>query len=473
MTTNRRIQSWTLALTSAAALMVALDALVVATALSTMRRDLHASLSTLEWTVNAYSLSFAVLIMTGAALGDRYGRRRVFVVGIVVFGAASAGCALAPGAGWLIAARAVQGGGSALIMPLAMALLSSAFPPERRGAALGVFTALTGLAVVGGPLAGGFIAQDIAWQWIFWINVPIGVLVVPLVLARVPESFGPKARLDVVGVSLVGGGASALVWGLIRANSTGWGSSEVVVTLLAGAALMIMFVGWELRVAQPMLPMRFFRDPGFAIGNASAFLLYGSLYGAVFYLAQYLQVALGYSPLGAGLRFIPWTVLMFVVAPVAGRLVDRIGARSLLGVGMLLQGVGLAWVAVNAAAGRSYASSIMALVTSGVGTTMAMPAVQSVVLNSVPPAALGKASGTFNSVRQLGGAFGVAVLATVFTGSGSYASPESFASGAAAALLVAAVLAVVGGLLAVLVPARAAHGSAPSAPVVPEPSRVA
>jgi EmrB/QacA subfamily drug resistance transporter len=473
MTTGR--QSWALALTATASLMVALDALVVATALSTIRRDLHASLSTLEWTVNAYSLSFAVLLMTGAALGDRFGRRRMFVIGLGVFVAASAACALAPTVGWLIAARTVQGAGSALVMPLAMALLGAAIPPERRGAALGIFTALTGLAVVGGPLVGGFISQSLAWQWIFWVNLPLGVAVIPLVLARIEESRGPRTRPDVVGVALVSGGALGLVWGMIRANSVGWGSAEVIATLAAGAALIGAFVRWELHVDQPMLPMRFFADRGFAVGNASAFMLYASLYGMVFYIAQYLQVALGYSPFAAGLRFLPWTALMFVVAPVSGRLADRIGGRPLVAGGLTLQGVGAGWIGANAADGRSYASSIIALMISGVGLTMAMPAVQNLVLNAVPPSALGKASGTFNTVRQLGGVFGVAVLAAVFSANGSYASPRAFGSGSGAALAVAAALAGTGAVIALLAAARARRGvPVPAAPpaAVTEPARV-
>jgi EmrB/QacA subfamily drug resistance transporter len=475
MTTSRRAQSWALALTATASLMVALDALVVATALSTIRRDLHASLSTLEWTVNAYSLSFAVLLMSGAALGDRFGRRRMFVVGLGVFVAGSAACALAPTVGWLIVSRVVQGVGSALVMPLAMALLGAAIPSERRGAALGIFSAVTGLAVVGGPLVGGFITQTLAWQWIFWLNLPIGVAVIPLVLARIEESHGPRTRPDVVGVALVSGATLGLVWALIRANTVGWGSAEVVVTLAAGAVLMGAFVRWELRGDEPMLPMRFFADRGFAAGNASAFLLYASLYGMVFYIAQYLQVALGYGPLAAGLRFLPWTAPMFVVAPVAGRLADRIGGRPLIAAGLTLQAVGAGWIATNAADGRSYASSIIALMISGVGLTMAMPAVQTLVLNAVPPSALGKASGTFNTVRQLGGVFGVAVLAAVFSANGSYASPRAFGSGSAAALAVAAALAGAGALVALLAPARARRRAAvPAAQpaIVPESAHV-
>jgi MFS family permease len=278
----------------------------------------------------------------------------------------------------------------------------------------------------------------------------------------------------VVGVSLVGGAAFGLVWGLVRANAVGWSSPEVVGAFVAGVLFVVGFIRWESRVAQPMLPMWFFAQRAFAAGNAAAFLLYAALYGSVFYIAQYLQVGLGYRPLAAGLRFIPWTVLMFVVAPVAGRLVDRIGGRSLIASGMALQGVGLAWVAVNAADGRSYSASITALMISGVGTTMAMVALQSVVMNAVPPSALGKASGAFNSVRQLGGAFGVGVLAAVFSVNGSYSSARAFASGAGSALAVAAALAVVGAGLACLLPSRGASTTAaPHASVDLEPSRVA
>src|SRR6266496_2878986 len=291
---------WTFAISSVAVFMVTLDNLVVTTALPVIRGDLHAGLSGLEWTVNAYTLTFAVLLMTGAALGDRLGRRRMFVSGLSLFTVASAACALAPSIGWLILARAVQGMGSALVMPLAMALLSAAFPPETRGRALGLFTAFTGVAVVGGPIVGGAITEDLAWQWIFWINIPIGLLVVPLVLARIEESYGPRTRVDVPGLVLATGGALGLVWGLVRGNSQGWASGEVVATLAAGALLFGAFVAWEMRAEAPMLPMGFFRLPAFAAGNAVAFLLYASLFSAVFFVAQYLQVSLGYGPLGAG-----------------------------------------------------------------------------------------------------------------------------------------------------------------------------
>lgn len=444
-------QRWVLALTSAAALMVALDQLVVATALSTIRDDLHASIATLEWTVNAYSLSFAVLLITGAALGDRLGRRRMFAVGLVVFTLASVACALAPNTGLLIGARAVQGAGSALVMPLAVALLTNAFPPEKRGSALGIFTALTGLAVVGGPLVGGAITEGIAWQWIFWVNVPIGAILLPLVLLRTSESRGPKARTDLLGLVLVSAAMFGMVWGLVRGNTVGWGSGEVVTMLLAGAVLTGAFIAWEARVSEPMLAIKLFADPTFAAANIAIFMLTAALFSTVFFLAQYLQITLGYSPLGAGLRFLPWTLTLFVIAPTAGRLTDRIGSRSLLTLGLTLQAIGIGWVALSIADGGSYPAAIAALMIAGCGTSMALPAGQNAVMNAVPRTEVGKASGVFNTSRQLGGAFGVAILAAVFAANGSYASPEAFRDGVGPALGVAAGLSALGAIAGALV----------------------
>src|SRR4051794_21179592 len=284
MTTKRR---WILALTSIASLMVALDALVVTTALSTIRIDLGASIEELEWTVNAYSLSFAVLLMTGAVLGDRFGRRRVFMTGLALFTGASAACALAPGVNWLIAARTLQGAGAALVMPLAMALLSAAYPPPDRPKALGLFAGLTGLAVIAGPVVGGAVTQGLAWEWIFWLNVPIGLAVIPLVLRRVPESRGGGGDVGAGGVVLVAGAALGLVWGLIRSDAAGWGSVEVTGTLAAGVACVLAFVAWERVAARPMVPLELFRLRGFAAGNLAGVFMYAPLYGALFFAAQY------------------------------------------------------------------------------------------------------------------------------------------------------------------------------------------
>ena len=310
--------------------MTALDTLVVSTSLSTIRMDLGATIEELEWTVNAYNLSFAVLLMTAAALGDRLGRRRLYAAGLGLFVAASAACALAPDVGWLIAARAVQGVGAAFVATLALALLSAAFPPEKRGAAIGLFSAITGLAVAMGPLVGGAVADGLAWEWIFWLNVPIGLVAIPLVLTRIDESFGGDTGLDIRGLALVTGGALGIVWGLVRGNSAGWGSPEVVGSLAGGLILVAAFVAWELRAREPMLPMKFFRSRAFSAGNAAIFFTFASLFGAVFFFAQFLQTGLGNSPLDAGLKLMPWTVTFMTVAPIAGALADRIGERPFM-----------------------------------------------------------------------------------------------------------------------------------------------
>ncbi|MFC1418110.1 MFS transporter [Streptacidiphilus cavernicola] len=444
-------QRWVLALASTASFMMALDTTAVATALSTIQRDLGASLETLQWTVNAYVLSFAVLLLTGAALGDRYGRRRMLGFGLGLFTAASAACALAPGIGVLIAARAVQGAGAALVLPLAMTHLSAAFPPRQRGRALGLFSGLTGLATFSGPFIGGAVAQGLAWQWIFWINLPIGLLAVLLVRLRLDESTGPGVRFDVGGVLLATGGALGLVWGLVRGNDAGWGSAEIIGALAGGAVLTVGFVRWELRAAAPMLPMRFFRDRTFAAANTSNFCLTASLYGTLFFLAQYLQVALGHGPLAAGLRMMTWTGTLMVCAPIAGSLADRLGERRLLAAGMLLQAVGGVWLALAATPTLPYDRLVAPLLISGCGLSMAMPSAQKAAVGAVAPREIGQASGAFNMLRQLGGVFGIALCAAVFTRNGGYASTRAFTDGFAAAMWVTAGLALVGATAATAV----------------------
>ena len=303
--------------------------------MSAIQVGLGASLESLEWTVNAYNLSFAVLLLTGTALGDRFGRRRMFCYGIGLFAGGSVACGLATSVGWLIAARALQGAGAALVVPLAMALLAAAFPREERGRALGLFSGVTGVALIAGPVVGGAIAQGLAWQWIFWINLPIAVLVIPLATRRIDESFGPLTPLDIPGIALVTCAALGLAWGLMRGNSAGWSSLEVAATLGAGLLLAAAFVGWELRTREPMLPMRFFRSDAFASGIASSFFLYASMYGVLFFLPQFLQTAQGHGPFGAGVRLLPWTATLFVVAPFAGKLINRIGERPLVVGGLI------------------------------------------------------------------------------------------------------------------------------------------
>jgi EmrB/QacA subfamily drug resistance transporter len=464
----RKKPGWVLAVASIASLMVALDALVVTTALPTIRAHLGASIEQLEWTVNAYTLTFAVLLMSGAALGDRFGRRRMFTAGLAIFSLASAACALAPNVGVLIAARAVQGTGAALIMPLGMTLLSAAYRPEQRARALGIFSGITGLAVLAGPVIGGAITQGIAWQWIFWLNVPIGLATIPFVYRRVDESYGPRSAPDIAGLALVTGAALGLVWGLVRGNSAGWGSPEVIATLAVGVALTVAFVLWERRTAEPMLPMRLFASRPFSSGNAGIFFMCTALYGAVFFMAQFLQIAQHDGPLDAGLRLLPWTATLFIVAPLVGARIRRVGERPFAVAGLLLQAAGMGWIALIAGPHVDYWRLVAPLVIAGCGVSMAMPALQNAVVSSVAPESIGKASGTFNMLRQLGGVFGIATLVAVFTGAGGYASAQTFSHGFTAAVGVAAGLSLLGAVASLGLPAVRRQVATVSAPSVSE-----
>ena len=466
--TNRRA-TWALALTSMASLMVALDALVVSTALSTIRLQLHASLADLEWTVNAYVLSLAALLMTGAALGDRFGRKRLFVAGMGLFVIGSAACALARSVGWLIAARAVQGAGAAVMMPLALALLSAAFPPARRARALGIFGAVTGLGVVLGPLVGGAAVQGISWPWIFWINVPIGLVGVVLSRRHISESFGPDTALDLPGLALVTGGAFGIVWALVRGNSIGWASPQTVVALAAGIAALVAFVTWELRAPAPMLPMRLFRSRPFSVGNATIFLLWAAALGSVFFMAQFLQIGLHYDALGTGLRLMPWGAAIFVAAPMTGSRISQVGERPFLVGGLLLGAAGMGWIALVAKPNLAYWQIVAPLVITGLGMSMTIPAAQSSVMSHVAPQHIGKASGTFTTLRQLGGAFGVAIAVAAFAGAGGYQSAQAFSDGFGPAIAISAGLALVGAAVGAFAPgmqADAALGPAETAPGV-------
>jgi len=455
-----------LALASAASLMVSLDTQVVATALPVIRLHLHASLAALEWTVNAYTLSFAALLLTGAALGERLGRRRMLAVGLGLFTAASAACALAPNAGALVAARTVQGAGAALMLPLALALLSVAFPPHRRAWALGIFSSVTGVGVLAGPVVGGAVTQGLSWPWIFWLNVPIGLVMIPLVLARIPGAERARASLDPAGLLLATGGALGIVWALIRANSLGWGSPEITATLAAGLVLAIAFVGWELRAADPMVPLRLFRSRPIAAGNAAAFCVFAALFALVFFMAQFLETGLGYGPLDAGLRLLPGWATLTVIAPFAGPLIARVGERPLVADGLTVTAGSLTWIALIARVGLPYRELVVPLLLAGSGASIAIPATMSAVMTSVPSAAIGKVSGTLNTLRQLGGVFGVAICAAAFAARGHYASPATFVAGFSPALAACAGLALLGAVAGLIIPGR--RRSAPSATPVPD-----
>ncbi len=430
--------AWAIVITGVAQFMAGLDNLVVTMALPVIREKLHTGLAGLQWTVNAYTLTFAVLLLTGATLGDRFGRRRMFVAGIVLFTAASAAAALAPNIGMLIAARAVQGAGGAMLVPLSLTLLSTSVPEARRNVALGIWGAIGGLAVAVGPLVGGAVVQGISWQWIFWLNVPIGLALAPLARMRLGESRGPSAHLDGPGVALASAGLFGLVLGLVRGGQAGWTSPEVLAAFAGGAVLLAGFLAWERHAPAPMLPLSLFASRRFSMVNLASLLMSFGMFGSIFLLAQFLQTVQHDSPLGAGLRTLPWTAMPVLIAPLAGRFVDRLGARRLVATGLALQAIGLAWMALVLAVHTSYASFVPAFVVSGIGMSLFFVPVASIVLGSVGEQQAGVASGTNNAIRELGGVLGIAVLGAVFSGRGGYASGQDFVAGLVPAVWVGA-----------------------------------
>jgi EmrB/QacA subfamily drug resistance transporter len=444
----------TLILASVGAFVTALDVVVVSTALPSLRAHLNASLSDLEWTINAYNLAFASLMLTGAALGDRFGRRRFYVIGLALFTVASIACATAGSVGILIAARAVQGVGAAIVLPLSLTLISEAFPLDKRGTAIGIWGGITGLGVATAPVLGGAIIQGLNWQWIFWINVPVGVVAAVASAALLTESRGPRPRLDLVGLPLIALGLLALVWAPVRAPSTGWGSGEVISALIAGVVLVAGFLAWERRAPVPMMPLEYFRRRGFSTAGAVAFPFSFALIGSVFWIAQMLQVGMGYSPLASGVRMLVFTGTPMIFAPLGGVIADKIGTRPVMTGGLLLMGGGYLWLALLVKAGVSYPSLVLPFLVAGVGISLVFPTLANASVGSVPLADSGVAAGSNNTLREAGGLFGVAVLAAVFTAHGSYASRELFMHGMRYALIVAAAVSLAAVLPSLLGPSR-------------------
>jgi EmrB/QacA subfamily drug resistance transporter len=445
-----------MALTSVAFFMVTLDTLVVVTALPSIHRDLGASLASLAWTINAYALAAAAGIVSAAALGDRLGRRPVFVFGLGLFTAASAAGALAPSAAFLIGARALQGLAAAIVMPLSLTILTGAFPAERRGAMVGIWGGIAGLAVAAGPVVGGLIIQGLDWHWIFWLNVPLGVVTVALSLRRIPATRGPAARLDVPAALLSAGASLAIIWGLVRGNQAGWGSAEIVGALAAGAALLAALVAWERRASNPMLPLRLFRNRGFTAANATSLLNSASLTSAAFFIAQYFQMVRGDSPMTAGLHMLTWTATPVLVAPLAGRLSDRIGRRPVMATGMVLQAFGVALLALLGTQGVAYSALILPSFIAGVGVSMVLPTAPTAALGSVLPADIGKAAGVNSTLQRFGSAFGVALAAAVFSATGRLGTALSFDAGFRPALALSAVVSAIGALAALAAAGRPA-----------------
>jgi EmrB/QacA subfamily drug resistance transporter len=454
---KRATTTWTFVVVSVAVFMASLDNLIVTTALPVIKAELGATLQQLQWTVNAYTLTFAVLLLSGAALGDRFGRKRMFMVGIALFTAGSALAALAPSIGVLIIARAVQGLGGAIVTPLTLTILSAAVRPARRGLALGVWSAVGCLAIAIAPVVGGAIVESFSWQWVFWVNVPIGLALLPMAWLRIEETKGPDRALDLPGVGLASTALFGIVWGLVRSDGQGWTSLSVAGPIAAGALLLGLFVWWEARSRTPMVPMGFFRRRAFSTANGTSLLMSFGMFGSVFLLAQFFQIVQGYSPFQAGLRTLTWTAMPILVAPLAGLLSDRLGSRPLLVAGMGMMAGGLAWIAAVASPTVPYHDLIAPFAIAGVGMSLYWAPVANVVLSAVRRDEEGKASGVSNTVREVGGVFGVAVLASIFSAVGGYASPAAFTAGLNAALWVGAAVIGVGTLAALAVPGRAAR----------------
>ena len=447
---SRRL-GWVVGLTSTAYFMVVLDSVVVITALPRMQRDLHVSLSSLQWTLNAYGIAFAAGIITAAALGDRFGRRKVFTIGLALFTAASVACAAAPSLSALIVARTVQGLGGAVVLPLSLTILTEAFPIERRGMIVGIYGGLAGLAVAMGPIVGGAVTQSIDWHWIFWINVPIGLAAVLLSLRLLPESYGAQERLDLVGVGLISAGVVALVWALSRATQVGWSSAEVLATLVAGTVLVGIFIRWEGSVREPMVPLHLFKARDFAAGNLTTFLMSGAIFAGGLLVTEYFQLGRHYSPVGAGVRLLPFFATPMLVSPVAGALSDRLGRRAITVVGLSLLTAGFVWVAWHGSLHTSWIELVIALLIAGVGISMALPTVPTAVLTAVAPHELGKASG-INYMAQRFGA--------VFSAHGHLGTPAAVTAGFRPALWACAAFAALGVLAAVRMSGRPASAAA-------------
>ncbi len=449
-----RTRWWTFAVVSIALFMGMLDNLVVLTALPAIRAALGATVSDLEWTVNAYTLTFAVLMMTGAVLGDRFGRKRVFLIGVTIFTLGSAAAALSDTGSHLAIARAVQGLGAAFLTPLTLTLLVRVFPAERRAAAIGLWSGISGLGLAIGPLVGGAIVSGITWNAIFWLNVPVGVIVVVLGWFKLEESFGDFKPLDVPGLGLAGAGLLGIVYGLVRGNTLGWSSAQILAPLVVGSLLLVAFVAWERASKNPMLQLSLFKIREFSSANGVGFLMSAGMFGSIFLLTLFVQQIQGATPLEAGWKTMPWTGTIMVVAPVAGIISGRFGPRLIVVAGMVAQAAALLWLALSTAASTPYPHMLPAFILGGLGMGLTFAPLSAAVMTSVRERQQGEASGSYNSIRELGGVFGVAVLGAVFQHVAT--SPTSWIAGFHTALYVGAAIVAVGAVAALLLPSKAA-----------------
>lgn len=445
---------WTLALASLGVFITSLDIVVVAMALPVMRTHLHASLADLDWTINAYTLAFACLLLTGAALGDRFGRKRMYIVGTLLFTLGSLLAALSTNAGELIACRTLQGVGAALLGPLTLTLIITAVPRAKLSGAIGIWAGTSGLGVALGPVIGGAIVQGFAWQAIFWLNVPVGIILAILSAMLLRESHGGKPKFDIPGVLLAAVSLFGLTWAPVRAPTVGWSSGEVIGALVGGFIFLVAFIMWERRTSYAMLPTAFFKLRGFSAGLTVTFFQQFSLIGSLFMIAQLMQTGLNHGPLAAGVRILPMACTPMVVSPLAGSLAGKRGNRPFMVAGMALQAVGFIWLTLAVHSGVNYDFLIAPMVIAGVGLSLGFPTIASTVTASVPPQSSGIASGSLRTIGQVGAAFGVAIISAVFAAHGSYLSSTSFISGFRAAMWVAALVPVAGLIAALFAPAK-------------------
>jgi EmrB/QacA subfamily drug resistance transporter len=451
---KRHIPVW-LAIVAASVpmFMASLDNLVMTNALPVIHEDLGATVEQLQWFVNAYTLSFATFILMAVALGDRFGRRTVFAVGIGIFTLASAAAAFSTDPGQLIAARAIQGVGGAALMPLSLSLLAGSVPQRLRPLAIGIWGGVAGLGVALGPLIGGAVVQGWNWQGIFWINVPVGVIAIPLALFALPNSFGAKVRADILGLALVGLGVAGVVFGIVRGNDAGWHSSQVLAGLIGGGILILAFILWESRTPTPLLPLRLFRDRSFSVANVVGFGFSFGMFGSVFILIQFLQVVKGATPLEAAVQTTPWTMAPMIVAPLAGLIAPRVGTRILIAIGLALQAGALFWLAAEISPTVPYSSMVGPFIMAGIGMGLVFSPSSTAVLATMSEKDNAKASGANSTIREIGIALGVAVMTAVFTGAGGQLTPTGYVDAAIPAVLTGAFVLAATTLISLALPA--------------------
>ena len=444
--------------------MATLDNLVMTNALPVLHRDLGASVEELQWFVNAYTLAFAGAILLASALGDRFGRRTVFAIGIAVFGIGSVLAALSTDPSQLIVARAVQGLGGAGIFPLSLALLSGGVAPERRPLAIGIWGGVSGLGVAVGPLVGGAIMEGWNWQAIFWLNVPIAILAIPFALWALRNDRGARVRLDLLGAVMIAPSVVLLVHAIVRGNDDGWGSFGVIAELVAGMALLTGFVAWQARTSAPLVPMRLFRDRSFTVTNIAGFGFSFGTFGAIFLLIQYMQVVQGASPWEAAVRTTPWTLAPMVIAPLAGLIAPRIGTRILMVVGLVMQATALIWLTAILDLDTPYAAMIAPFVIAGVGMGLVFAPSATALLATLGIVDHAKASGVNSTVREIGLALGTAVLTAIFLGAGGELIPDLYVEAARPAVFVGGIVLVISAIAALWLPAGRSAQS-PTQPV--------